>query len=424
MTLVVLAALAGGLAFANAQQGPRLTAAEANPAAAIERAGQRIVLHANQPIEEVDPAALRIEPDVGFAVDTEGATVTIQLEETLRYGTEYTIAASVRGAFTGAEGELSTSLATPDPEVYTLLRGAEPGADATPADEDRIVRRGLVAPGGEETVLSGHRIQEYAVVGERIAAITLDAGGSPRLDVASMPAGGSGGADPDGGSEPSGASSGLGADDSAPGAGAGFNAAPTDEVRLTPEGVERVSGLRGEPVTRLLGYVVEDLSDTGGRDYRDVLMIDDMNTDMSTPTEITGHGGEPLAVREWRFVPGTAEVIVLSRDGGVYLADALTAPAAEPLAADDPRRAVLEEPEAATRARERFRPASDDSTVGSYCLSPNGEYLAIEVISAEGRPDGYPLRPGFTSTGVSFVRVADGEVVRRANGMLPDWCTG
>jgi hypothetical protein len=81
---------------------------------------------------------------------------------------------------------------------------------------------------------------------------------------------------------------------------------------------------------------------------------------------------------------------------------------------------VLTDPDG---SRELFRTSSAGSRVRNFCLSPNGEFLAVEVISGEGIPDDYPAESGFSATSIYFVRVDDGTSNRGVNGFLPNWCS-
>jgi hypothetical protein len=74
-------------------------------------------------------------------------------------------------------------------------------------------------------------------------------------------------------------------------------------------------------------------------------------------------------------------------------------------------------------SRELFRTTTAGSRVRNFCLSPNGEFLAVEVISGEGVPDDYPVEPGYSATSIYFVRVDDGTSNRGVNGFLPNWCS-
>jgi len=72
--------------------------------------------------------------------------------------------------------------------------------------------------------------------------------------------------------------------------------------------------------------------------------------------------------------------------------------------------------------RELWSPAAEGTRIGDICLSPNGQYLAVETISAEGMPDGYPDVPGSSATSTVFVDIETGDAGRGIAGFRVDWC--
>ncbi|MCY7287937.1 MAG: hypothetical protein LH624_06715, partial [Cryobacterium sp.] len=69
-----------------------------------------------------------------------------------------------------------------------------------------------------------------------------------------------------------------------------------------------------------------------------------------------------------------------------------------------------------------FIPASDSSRVRDFCVSPNGQYLAVETIPAAGLGDNYPTLPAFSGMTTSLVDLDRGTSSRSVSGFLPDWC--
>jgi hypothetical protein len=74
-------------------------------------------------------------------------------------------------------------------------------------------------------------------------------------------------------------------------------------------------------------------------------------------------------------------------------------------------------------SRELFQTGATGSQIRNFCLSPNGEYLAVEVVSGEGVADNYPSVIGYSATSIFFVRVEDGTSNRGVSGFLPHWCS-
>ncbi|PPH16578.1 hypothetical protein C5C99_15810, partial [Rathayibacter sp. AY1C4] len=75
----------------------------------------------------------------------------------------------------------------------------------------------------------------------------------------------------------------------------------------------------------------------------------------------------------------------------------------------------------ASGTAEVFR-TSPTGRIRGVCLSPNGQYLAVETVSVEGRPDDYPGEPGFSATSTVLVDLGTGDTARSVNGRSRDWC--
>ena len=64
VTIGVLLLAAVGLTVANTVQGPQLLDAQINPAAAVEAAGERLVLRVDQTVATVTPDQVSVKPIV------------------------------------------------------------------------------------------------------------------------------------------------------------------------------------------------------------------------------------------------------------------------------------------------------------------------------------------------------------------------
>ncbi|MFT4030380.1 MAG: hypothetical protein QM675_10940, partial [Protaetiibacter sp.] len=60
--------------------------------------------------------------------------------------------------------------------------------------------------------------------------------------------------------------------------------------------------------------------------------------------------------------------------------------------------------------------------IGAVCLSPNGQYLAVEVVPGGATPDDYPNAPGWSGTTIYYVDAETGAFSRGVTGMSADWC--
>lgn len=389
-----LAVIAAGLGAATQTQGPRLEGIDVNTAAVTERAGQTVTIQANQPLSSDGDASPRVTvtPEVSVETAVDGNTVTVTFAEPLDYATEYALTATVEGLHTGRQGELRTAFTTLDPEVATLVRGG---------DSDQVFSQRLRDGESHRELAVADRIQEFALLDDQTVLVTLDDEDLPAVETV-----------PRDGAEP---------------------------IPMIGSGIAAVRDLRVEPRTRLVGFIVDDRdrSETFKvLSYTDSLLLYDMNNPGTLLATVVDDQNRPLEIADWRFVPGTTAVVAKTLDGELVEYDPAMGTAATPATEADWASAVeaatgetldIEATEDAVTVRdeagerELFRPAAETSRVGAVCTAPNGEYVAVEVFSGDGEPDGYPV-PGFTGASVSYVRVADGAVVRSVNGLQPDWC--
>lgn len=439
--VTVLVVTAGALGLANALQGPRLSSVEINPNAAIQRPGQRLVLRTNQPVREVTSAQWSITPATDAELTVVGNELTLRFARSLDYATEYAVSVDVAGVATGAVATLEYRFRTPDPSLFTLLRTQ---------GTDRILRHSFSGEVTDDVVFESARIQEYALLDDYLAVVTLDEQGTPALSLEPLADG------------------------------------PTVTVP-TPQALA-IRAVGASAPSNLLGYVVEHERPSG--EIASTLFVYDLSDASGVPIEVTGIGGAPLIVVDWIFVPGTGSLVVQGFDQQLYLIDPLGPAAPVPLgqhielrgfipgtarlvvadflggvvldlAAGTSEPITLPEPELDptltpgkliflddesfyhlhhhvdyeemsvssslyfTDPRgtvEAFRPAAGASRVLDFCLSPNARYLVIEVASAEGVLDDYPINPGFTATTVYVIDAKEGTTVRSLKGFDPDWC--
>lgn len=438
--VAVLAVAAGGLGAASVAQGPKLSSATVNPAAAVERAGARLVLEADQPLHDVTAADVAVEPAAPLELTLEGARLTVRFTGLLRYASAYRVEIPVTSAATGARGTLRYAFTTPDVSTYSLERD--------PGGTDRVMRHSLAGGTPDAVVAEAPRIQQYAPLdGTAFALITRDEEGLPGLAIA------------------------------ADGTVAPVATGPARDIR------ELHVASSGD----LLGYVLDADGSTG----TGTLSLLDLTDSSWTPIEVRGPGGTSLAVLDWRFVPGTTSVVVQAADLQLYLVDpvagteptplgqhtelrgflpgtlqlvvadpesggivdladgtttALALPAADAPAALYPAAFVLTSRDSylqlyvdpmgytdvgarailyavdASGTRELYRPATPTSRIGAVCLSPNGQYLAIEEIPGDAASDEYPGAPGWSGTTIYYLDATTGATTRGVTGMAPDWC--
>lgn len=450
-TIVVLAVIAGGFAFASVVQGPRLSAAKVDAQRATMLAGQQLVIEVNQPVASFDADDVSVEPAASVSAVADDRLITVTFDEPLDYASEYTVRVpGVVGAFQGVPATLEYSFETPDEQVYSLVRRSLDG------EPDLIQRKSFTEPGGE-IVFTAPRIQEFAHAGEVVAAVTIDDAGANELFVADV-------------------------EQDVP-----------QEIALPMGAVVR--DLEASTTNPLIGYLVSTPPVDGVRAQDSALYIADLTGAAGGPPQpVVGLDGEPIKVASWTFVPGTTAVVVQDFEQSVFLVDAFGSAPVTPLGvhsevrgfvpgtsrlvvadpdrgsmidltdgttttvdlplpslgdADYPGRltmtgddryvlsvvTVVVQPDGstsiasrlaevdATETRDVFTPASEGSIIREYCISPNGRYAAVTTSDAQGRPDGYAGLPGYTESTMSIVDLSNGAVEFSQSGGFSDWCS-
>lgn len=454
VTFLVLALAAGGLGAAAVLRGPTLGSASINLGASIARDGQKLVLHADQAIGPIDEGQVEVEPATPFSVEASGTDITLTFSGILDYATEYRVRVDdVNGTATGLTGSLDYTFQTPDVQVYSLLRrgGADAGA-GKPTDQ---VLRSTLSAGADsssEVAFEAPRIQQYAATDTALAAITLDDAGTSTLQVSVEGAAPATVYTPTGGRVQN-----LSASTSAHLFGFTVNGGTDATGRVfqnalfvfdplgTTGRAEEVTGFDGAPLRVVDWAFVPGTSSivAQGTDQQ-LYLLDGLGAKPPTPlgrhTELRG------------FLPGELKLIVAD-SAGTSTID-LTTGAVEPLVQTAPEVDPAFYPGTivtlqdgvtirqyddvdyssaspvvgsvilyadASGTRELFRPAAAGARVRGFCVSPNGQYLAVETIAADSVSDGYAL-PGYSDMTTWFVRIADGVTSRGVPGFLPDWC--
>ena len=286
VTIGVLLLAAIGLTVANTVQGPRLLDAQIDLGAAVEGAGERLVLRIDQTVATVTADQVSVTPIVPVGPRSDGAVLMLRFGDTLRYATSYEIVAKVRSATTGATSTLRYSFRTPDSVFYVLERAAL-GSDA--GGPDQIVRHGI---GSMEQLVVRRQpfIEEYAVADPAIAVVTSDTAGAGTLTVGPMR-----------GSEP-------------------------PQTLADNSGI---SQLKSSGPGGLFGFVMTPLSDRERTRDRGLHLYDPVAG--GKLIKVPGFDGKPLDPMEWAFVPGTSSIVAQMDDASLYLIDPLNGTPAQPL---------------------------------------------------------------------------------------------
>lgn len=268
--LVVVGGIGGVVAVA---QGPRVTDVQVDPAAAVAASGSRVILTTTQSLETVDASQVSVEPATPFTVDTAGRSVGVRFTLPLRDDTDYRITVDgVSGLGAGPSSTLTETFRTPRLQAYLMQRG-------TP-DGDTIFQTDLRGEAGLPVFVHPH-IEDFRATANHLVISVRD-GDTARVIIT----------DPD-----------------------GQNAR---DVALPGPGF--VSNLQSADRGERIGFTFSDadLSAAGGRESR---LFTVSAADDAPPTEVGLNGGD-VRIADYRFVPDTDSMLVLTFDSRLLLTDA------------------------------------------------------------------------------------------------------
>lgn len=252
-------------------RGPHVTSTQVDPEAAVESSGGRLIVTTSQSLEEVDADQITIEPETPFAVDTSGRSVGVRFTQPLADDTEYTVGfRDVQGLGGGPAANFTHTFETPQAVIFLLQRGE---------DGDVIWRTDLT---GEQAlpVFEHEHIEDYRVTARHLVVSVRDAHGADLIVT-----------DRVGGNERS-----LGLPDD------GF-----------------VSNLQAADRGERIGYTFTD-ADIGSGGTRESVLFTSSLSANAVPAQLTLQGADPR-VAQWRFVPDTDSILLLSFDSTLLLAD-------------------------------------------------------------------------------------------------------
>jgi len=449
-TVVVLALLCAGFLALDSTQGPKLASASIDTTQVVRQAGQQLRLFANQTIARVTSRDVTIFPATPFTVQSQGQVIAVQFSHRLEYSQRYSV--RVAGVTSDVQNQPSTmrySFTTAPASVYFLDR-ADPSVPGQTLD--RILLTGLRG-GTERVVYSARHIQEFSVFPAAIAVVTLndddtdslslvDIKNSVRVEHIVLPTFGT-----------------IQKMRSSPDAGilgfvfssAGQSAAPAYSsdlmtVDLTAAHVVvPVLGIDSKPLgvlewTFLSGTasVVAQASD------QTVLLIDPKNPKSSTPLGVysafegSSPDGGSIVVADvfsrilYRLSDGKTTRLEThpvgdskTFGGDLQLLGDGTASVQQVAVLDGGtgQYASYLIYQAGDNTRILFGGKDYRGSIVSYSVSPNGQFVAVDVIPdyATSISDGYHLDPRATSITTVFIDIATGSVVRSVTGFDESW---
>lgn len=431
IVVVALAALSGVFLGLSYLQGPKLATAVVDVAGVVEQSGQQVRLFANQPIAPVTPDQVTVSPAATFSVSASGDVIAVQFEQRLDYATDYDVTiAGVRNPAGGQGATLEYSFTTASPTLYFLDRG----------EPDDVIYTTGIRGAERETAYRGRHIQDFVVMDDTLAVVSLTDERTSVIDVITI-------------------SSGL-----------------TERLTLPQEGI--VTDLDAADTGRLMGFTLTGSS-------TELYTIDlDANRVYRLAT---GLGGGPMHPLGWEFVPGTATLVALGVDGAllaidpadgavtplgryqdfdrvspdgavVTLTDAQGSVAVTIADGREQRVEITAEEGTAgflrdvsvladgTRVEKVVVPNStgsafveqlrqvdgarvlqlfstDGGTISDFEVSPNGQYVAVESVPnvASSVSDGYFADERSTSVTTIIVDLDTGAVVRSMQGFRLSW---
>lgn len=440
LTVGILVALCAVFLTLGYLQGPKLSSAQVDPRGVVEQSGQQVRLFANQAVAQVAPSQVAVEPAVDFTVTTEGDIIAVQFASRLDYATEYTVTVSgVTSVYIAQPSTISYSFTTSSPTLYYLDRGD--GADD-------IVTTGLTGS-GREVIYSAPHIQDFAVLDEFLAVVTLNDDHTSSLSFVNT------------------------------------STDVVEAVRLPDSG--SISGLDASAAGNAVGFTLTTQPPGADQANNSTLYVIDL-TAGRTVTPVVGLTGKPIDVLGWQFLPNSATLLALTFDRSLLLIDptgavsplgqymgldklspdgsiatmtdsfgelALTLATGtterlEPSAVEGAKAflgstVVLDNgdrvqkvvvPDASGRrfasllvyddgssARILYRTPDDGGSISDFTVSPNGQYVAIETVpdASAAVSDGYFFDARATSVTTIIVDIASGAQTRSVEGFGLRW---
>lgn len=283
MVLVVVGALA---AVVGSHQGPRLREVSYDASGLVSKPAQRVILTANQALQPVRAADVRVRPAAAHTVTSSGNTIAVEFAGPLSYDRSYEIAVSgVRAPGQSATATLRATVRTGSTDVLALVpAGSGRG-------KDRIVRRSLDA-GGATTVYADTGITEFARLGRSLVVVRDTGRGTSAVDVVPLAA------------------------------GVRDDRAPVEHLTL-PTAAGRVTALHTADDGASFGFEYADTSSGRSTDVG-LYVVDMTGTHMPTAVGADGvprTGVVPMTVGQWAYVPRTESALVRTSDDDLVLVD-------------------------------------------------------------------------------------------------------
>lgn len=445
--LVVLVAVFAGL---NYFQGPKLSSGRVDAERVVAQAGQQLRLFANQTITAVTKSHVTVSPATPFTVNSTGAVIAVQFSDRLRYGTKYSVrVADVATAFQPRVSTFDYSFTTAPAQVYYLDR-ADPSTGAGRLDS--IVRTGL--RGSQRTVVySAAHIQQFVVFAQAIAVTTLGEDGTSALSLVGMssrlteqiPLPGPGTIDELQGERDAGLL-GFVFTSSGPAADRAYSSTLMTVDLAGAHTVDPVRDLASKPLNvRSWVFLGGGSSIVAQSSDLTVLLIDAVKAGRPVPlgqytalgrsspdgktivvSDVFGEIAYSLADGTETRLPSLPLAGAMTYGGDLALLGSGTARVQQVVVFDATTSGRFQSyvlSEIGSEARILFQTKGNNGSIEGFSVSPNGQYLAVNVIPdyASSISDGYAVDPQSTSISTVFIDIASGNVVRSVAGFDESW---
>ena len=284
MAVLILGVLLLVLVALNLLSGPRLRNVSLDRAKVTSQTGQRIILHANQPLAKVEPSSVRIEPAAAFSVANSADTITINLKQRLQYNTAYML--SVKGVAAASRSKHTTDFTyyftTADPTLYYLKRVAR--FDNAGTASDYIMQTTLHGT-DTTTVFSAPKIIDYTLVGNHLVVSSSTGDGRGKLSAVDLAT------------------------------------KKVAEIELPDNGIATQLRSSSDGTSFGFAYSSPEAQATQSSDsYHNTLFISDIRPGHNV-VPLLGIGSKPIRVFDWRFAPDGTSVVARLSDQSLLLID-------------------------------------------------------------------------------------------------------
>ncbi|MGA7146966.1 MAG: hypothetical protein WBX17_00560 [Microbacterium sp.] len=271
IVVAVLAVLGLAGAAASVAQGPRVTDVQVDPAAAVAASGSRLIVTTTQSLAEVAASQVTVTPATPFTVDTSGRSVGVRFVLPLWDDTEYTVEiADVESVSGGPAASVSESFRTPPAQIELLQRGE---------DGDTIFRTDLSGENAVPVFTHPH-IEDYRATSAHLVVSVRTEDDQPALIMTDL------------------------------------DGANAQDLPLPGDGF--VSNLQSADRGELIGYTFSDAEISADSGRESMLFTVSLNNPDAPAEAVMVEGADPR-IAEWRFVPGTDSILLLSFDGSLLL---------------------------------------------------------------------------------------------------------